>query len=41
MLFDESLIEIQNDDNTRELLVLCDRHSHVYLFVEHTNAYDE
>ena len=41
MLFKESLVEIQNDHNIRELMALCERHSHVYLFVEHTNTCDE
>jgi len=38
--FEESLVEIQNDDNIRELMALCERHPHVDLFVKHTNAYD-
>ena len=41
VLFEESLIEIRNDDNIRELMALCERHPHIDLFVEHTDTYDE
>ena len=41
VLFEESLVKIKNDDNIRELIALCERHHHVDLFMEHTDACDE
>ena len=41
VLFEESLVEIKNDGNIRDLMTSCERHLHVDLFVEHTDTYDD
>ena len=41
LLFEESLVKIQNEDNIRELMALCERHTDADLFMEHTDACDE